>query len=79
MNYVTTNIRLLEEDYLRLKEEAVKKRKSLAAVIRDKIGGEKSTQEYAKRLLALKTDWFSYEEYRKNKMKVVKRLRNYSW
>lgn len=37
MNYVTTNIRLPEENYLRLKEEAFRKRKSLAAVIREKI------------------------------------------
>lgn len=38
MGYVTTNIRIPEEDYLRLKNEAVKKRKSLAAVIREKVG-----------------------------------------
>lgn len=38
MNYVTTNIRLEEEDYLRLKIEAAKKRKSFSAVIREKIG-----------------------------------------
>lgn len=37
MNYVTTNIRLPEENYLKLKEEAFKKRKSLAAIIREKI------------------------------------------
>lgn len=37
-NYVTTNIRIPEEDYLRLKEEAAKRRKSLAAVVREKIG-----------------------------------------
>lgn len=37
MNYVTTNIRLPEESYLKLKEEAFAKRKSLAAVIREKI------------------------------------------
>jgi hypothetical protein len=37
-NYVTTNIRLPEEDYLRLKEEAAKSRKSLSAIIREKIG-----------------------------------------
>ena len=36
-NYVTTNIRLLEEDYLRLKHEAFQKRESLSAIIREKI------------------------------------------
>ena len=37
MNYVTTNIRISEEDYLRLKAEAAKERKSLSAVIRGKL------------------------------------------
>lgn len=41
MNYVTTNIRLPEESYLKLKEEAFEKRKSLAAVIREKLGVNK--------------------------------------
>ena len=50
-NFVTTNIRLPEDDYIRLKEEAAKRRKSLAAVVREKIGsGEKirSKAEVAK-------------------------------
>lgn len=42
MNYVTTNIRLSEESYLRLKEEAFQKRKSLASVIREKIDTKES-------------------------------------
>ncbi len=41
-NYVTTNIRIPEDDYLKLKEEAAKKRKSLSAVIREKIGSDRS-------------------------------------
>ncbi len=41
MNYITTNIRLPEEEYLKLKTEAAKKRKSLAAVIREKIASPK--------------------------------------
>ncbi len=40
-NYVTTNIRIPEEDYLRLKEEAAKKRQSLGAVIRSRISVNK--------------------------------------
>lgn len=44
MNYVTTNIRLAEEDYLRLKEEAFKKRKSLAALIRDRVTPRKNVK-----------------------------------
>jgi len=42
-NYVTTNIRIPEKDYLRLKEEAAKRRKSLAAVVREKIGTKEET------------------------------------
>jgi predicted CopG family antitoxin len=44
-SYVTTNIRLPEDDYLRLKEEAAKSRKSLSAVIREKIGVKKSIEK----------------------------------
>lgn len=45
MNFVTTNIRLPEEEYLKLKAEAAKKRKSLAAVIREKITSQKSLNQ----------------------------------
>lgn len=38
MDYVTTNIRIPEEDYLRLKAEAAKSRRSLSAVVREKVG-----------------------------------------
>lgn len=42
MNYVTTNIRIPEEDYLRLKIEAAQKRKSLSAVVREKLTSQSS-------------------------------------
>lgn len=41
MNYVTTNIRLPEEDYNSLKEEAFRRKKSLASLIRGKITPKK--------------------------------------
>ncbi len=53
MNYITTNIRLPEEDYMKLKTEAANKRKSLAAVIREKIAAkteERSESEISKLL-----------------------------
>lgn len=37
MNYVTTNIRLPEEDYLALKAEASRERKSFAHIVRSKL------------------------------------------
>ena len=74
-NYVVTNIRLPEEDYLRLKEEAAKKRTSLSAVIRERVSKKKiSREEYAKKLLTLKTDWFDYKAYKRNRKQVEKRL-----
>lgn len=83
MNYVVTNIRLPEDDYLRLKEEAFKKRKSLSAIIRDKVGKKRLTrEEYRKKLLSLKTDWFTekdYQNYKKIRSKLKKRLQRYNW
>jgi predicted CopG family antitoxin len=83
-NFVTTNIRLLEEDYLRLKEEAFKKRKSLSSVIREKIGGKKSVnkKDHLKLLLSLKTDWFTeedYKEYKRNRRQLERQLKQRGW
>lgn len=80
-DYVVTNIRLLEEDYLRLKEEAAKKRMSFSAVIRAKVGSKKklSREEWAKKLLTLKTDWFDYKEFKRNRAETEKRFKKYNW
>lgn len=43
-DFVTTNIRLAEEDYLRLKGEAAKRRKSLSAVIRERLSVKKQVR-----------------------------------
>lgn len=54
MNYITTNIRIPEDDYLKLKAEAARKRKSLAAVIREKITEpEDKTESVTQSLLNL--------------------------
>ena len=52
MNYVTTNIRISEEDYLRLKAEAEKERKSLSGVIREKIKPQKKVDKSPQKILA---------------------------
>lgn len=79
-NYITTNIRIPEEDYLRLKEEAAKKRISLSAVIREKVGKKKkSAKSYAEILSSLKTDWFTekdYKEYKRNRARMEKRIKD---
>lgn len=82
--YVTTNIRLLEEDYLRLKEEAARKRKSLSAVIREKVSKTKkpSRKEYLEKILNLKTDWFTeedYKDYQKARAELEERAKRYNW
>ena len=43
-NYVTTNIRISEGDYLKLKAEAARERKSLSSVIREKIAVKKENR-----------------------------------
>ncbi len=45
MNFVTTNIRLPEDQYLMLKSEAAKKRKSFAAIVREKLETESVKQQ----------------------------------
>lgn len=54
MNYVTTNIRLPEEDYLQLKEEAFRKKRSLAALIREKVTSRKKAKAPEKLMQEIK-------------------------
>lgn len=52
MDYVTTNIRLPEDIYLQLKQEAAKQRKTLSVVIRERLHAkmpqEKSPEDILK-------------------------------
>lgn len=77
MNYVATNIRLSEEDYLRLKEEAAKRRKSLSAVIREKVGVKK-TEDFAKKLLSIKGGWIKSSEIKSMRAGVERRIQRYA-
>lgn len=45
MDWVTTNIRLPEDQYLELKMQAARERKSLAALIRQKLAKKKLSQD----------------------------------
>lgn len=78
MNYVTTNIRIPEKDYLRLKEEAAKSRKSLAAVIREKVKTDekprRSKEEVDKMMKELNSIALKNAKYTKN-FDSVKALR----
>lgn len=52
MNWITTNLRLPEDLYMDLKMKAAKERKSLAVVIREKLGAKKAnTADNAKKIL----------------------------
>lgn len=52
MNWITTNLRLPEDIYIDLKMKAAKERKSLAVVIREKLGAKKAnTADTASKLL----------------------------
>lgn len=42
MNWITTNLRLPEDLYMDLKMKAARERKSLAVVIREKLGAKKA-------------------------------------
>lgn len=44
MNWITTNIRLPEEDYMELKLDAVRRRTSFGALIREKLKVKQKTQ-----------------------------------
>jgi predicted HicB family RNase H-like nuclease len=51
MNWVTTNIRLPEEDYMELKMEAAKKRVSIAHLIRKRVMPKRKKANQTSRLL----------------------------
>lgn len=74
-NYITTNIRLPEDDYLRLKEEAAKSRKSLSAVIREKIGVKKSIEKSPKEIIKKIRAHASESEDNLTNVDIVKTLR----
>lgn len=83
-SYVTTNIRISEDDYLRLKEEAAKKRTSLSAIVREKIGAKtkKFSREEYRKLLLIPTPWFTendYKDYQKIREGWDERLKRYDW
>lgn len=82
-NYVTTNIRISEEDYLRLKAEAARKRQSLSAVVREKIGEKEKTrskEEVAKFMAEIKKLGRENAKYTKgfDSVKALREIRYHS-
>lgn len=84
MNFVTTNIRLPEEDYLKLKNEAAKRRKSLAAVIRERISarpdGFRSAEEVKKIMDDLRKHGRENAQYLKglDGVQIIREMRDHT-
>lgn len=79
--FVTTNIRLPEDLYMELKMKAARERKSMSAVIREKLvtkrdlrRGKKETDNYKMRLLSIKGVWNLEPEIKRNRKQIEKRL-----
>lgn len=65
MNWITTNIRLPEDVYMNLKMTAAKQRKSVAAIVREKLGVE-TNDTVTQKDLWLKLDKFASRMAKKN-------------
>lgn len=59
MNWITTNIRLPEDMYMDLKMKAARERKSVAAVIRQKLSTDENTGSKEGKKLLQKIEKFS--------------------
>lgn len=67
MNWITTNIRFPEELYMELKMEAAKKRKSVAALVREKVSGKKKITKASHKNLLREMDKIAEELAKQNK------------
>lgn len=79
MGYITTNIRLEEEDYLALKAEAARNRKSLSAVIREKVGVKKTKKKSPEELMRqIRRHAIENAKYTKgfNSLKTLREIRD---
>lgn len=59
MNWITTNLRLPEDIYMELKMKAARERKSVAAVIREKLSDEKKVGDKEGKELLQRIERFS--------------------
>ncbi len=73
--FVTTNIRIPESDYLRLKDEAARKRISLSAVIREKIGVKKIPAKSVDEIIKLIRSHAHQNEQNMDSVDIVESLR----
>lgn len=81
MAYITTNIRFEAEQYHELKQEALNKRKSLSALVREKVGAKKkkrSKEDVAKLMAELSEIAKKGNMFKGNKtaVEVVREMRD---
>ena len=67
MNWITTNIRLPEDLYMELKMQAAHERKSVAAVVRDRLAPQKKSQKASATQIMKKLDKLAKEVAKQNK------------
>lgn len=67
MNWITTNIRIPEEDYMEIKLEAAHTRKSVASIIRDRISKKTKKDEVSTEKLMADMEKFAKKMARVNK------------
>lgn len=66
MKWIATNIRFPEDMYMALKLEAAKERKSVAAVVREKVTKKKATKKVNVEKFMAKLDKIAHETARQN-------------
>lgn len=66
MNWITTNIRFHEDQYMELKMEAARKRKSIAALVREKVGKKKVRKKKNVEAVMKELDKLAKETARQN-------------
>ncbi|MBI2029935.1 hypothetical protein HYT02_05955 [Candidatus Gottesmanbacteria bacterium] len=66
MNWVTTNIRFPEDLYMEIKIEAAKKRKSVAALVRDKFTRKSKKKQRDVKTIMKELDKLAKETARQN-------------
>lgn len=78
MNYITTNIRLPEEDYTLLKEEAFRRKTSLASLIREKITSKRKVKSAGKLIQQIKEHAKDNANYLKgiSSVKIIREIRD---
>ena len=74
MNWITTNIRFPEEEYLELKMEALRHRKSVAQLIRERVFEKKVSKEKNTEKLMRELDKVASENAKVLKGKSLSKL-----